>query len=114
MKMLVANLHFLGMVMVMMVKHSQSSSAFMKTEYVIGGWAPRDWNITFTIWEPIFETYLTETVGLLYDPPISFKLVPVDYTEESSFRKRIEAGEKIDFLCELLDFFLLSTNRKVC
>ena len=107
--MLGVNLHLLGMIM---VAHSQSSAASIKTEYVIGGWAPRDWNITYKIWEPIFETYLTETVGHQYDPPISFKLVPVDYTEESSFRKRIKAGEKIDFLCEFLDFFLLSTDRK--
>jgi hypothetical protein len=101
-KMLGENLHFLVMTMVV---HSQFSSAFMKSELIIGGWAPRDWNTTYKIWEPIFETYLTETVGQLIDPPISFKLVPVDYTEDLSFHKRIEAGEKIDFLCELLDIF---------
>jgi hypothetical protein len=84
---------------IMMAMYCQPSSALIKTEYVIGGWSAGDWEMTFNIWKPIFEIYLTKTVGPLYDPPISFKLVPVDQTKESSARQMIKEG-KIDFLCE--------------
>jgi hypothetical protein len=78
-----------------------SSAVLMKTEYVVGGWGPGEWDSTYTKWKPIFETYLTETVGRHYDPPISFKLVAVDQTEESATLNMIKTGE-IDFLCEKL------------
>ncbi len=82
-----------------------SSSVSIKSEYVIGGWYAGDWKILYTKWKPIFETYLTETVGRLYDPSISFKLVAVDQNEETSTETMVKAG-KIDFLCEWLDFSL--------
>ena len=87
-----------------MIVYCEFSAVSMKTEYVIGGWGPAEWSILYTKWQPIFEIYLTETVGRHYDPPISFKLVAVDQTEESSTGEMISAG-KIDFLCEWLDLF---------
>jgi hypothetical protein len=89
-----------------------SSAVLMKTEYAIGGWGPGEWDILYTKWMPIFETYLTETVGRHYDPPISFKLVAVDQTEGSSTQNMIEEG-KIDFLCEWLDLFLFYCCPKI-
>ncbi len=86
------------------IVYCQSSAAPMKSVYVIGGWGPADWDILYTKWQPIFEKHLTETVGRLYDPPISFKLVAVDLTEESGAQEMIKTG-KIDFLCEWLDHF---------
>jgi hypothetical protein len=75
------------------------SAMSMKTEYVIGGWGPDEWAVLHKKWQPIFETYLTETVGHHYDPPISFRLVAVDRNEETSTQEMIKAGQ-IDFLCE--------------
>ncbi len=89
-----------------------SSSVPVKTEYVIGAWGPGEWDTNYRKWEPIFETYLTENVGRLFDPPISFKLVAVDQSNETSNQEMIRAG-KIDFLCELLDLLHTSTDTKV-
>jgi hypothetical protein len=85
--------------MLIIVVFGQSTSASMKTEYVIGAWGPGDWDVHSRQWKLIFETYLTESVGHLYDPPILFKLVAVDQSKESSTQEMIRAG-KIDFLCE--------------
>ena len=96
-----------------MAMYCQPSSALIKTEYVIGGWGAGEWEFTFTNLKPIFETYLTETVGPLYDPPISFKLVPVDQTKESSARQMIKEW-KLDFLCEWLGKSICAMNRELC
>ena len=92
------------LVVLIMAVCGTSSSVPVKTEYVIGAWGPGKWDTNYREWKPIFETYLTESVGRLFDPPISFKLVAVDQSEETANQKMIRAGE-IDFLCELLDLF---------
>ncbi len=101
---LTKNLSVSSLAMVMVV-YCHSSPVPMKTEYVIGGWYAGDWQLLYTKWKPIFETHLTETVGRLYNPPISFKLVAVDQNEETLTEKMVKGG-KIDFLCELLRLFL--------
>ena len=95
--------HALTLFLAMICCHS--SAVLMKTEYVIGGWGPGEWDMIYPKWKPIFETYLNEAVGHHYDPPISFKLVAVDQTEESSTMNMIASG-KIDFLCKRIYIFL--------
>ena len=73
--------------------------ASMKSEYVIGGWVPGETDIFLKLWKPVFETYLTESVGREFDPPISFHLMAVDQTKQSTTGEMVNAG-KIDFLCE--------------
>uniref|UniRef100_A0A7S0QGB5 Uncharacterized protein n=1 Tax=Cryptomonas curvata TaxID=233186 RepID=A0A7S0QGB5_9CRYP len=73
------------------------ASVPIKTEYVIGGWIPGDSKLFLKKWRPVLETYLTDSVGPLYDPPISFKLVDVDYSEDSTSQNRIKAGQ-VDFV----------------
>jgi hypothetical protein len=47
----------------------------------------------------LFETFLTEKIGPLYNHPIEFKVLPVDYAPENDMEDMIGAN-KIDFLCE--------------
>ena len=72
----------------------------VKSQYVIGGWIPGDANGFMKKWTPVLQTYLTRTIGPLYDPPISFKLIPVDYTESTLATDRIRAGDQLDFVCK--------------
>ena len=73
--------------------------------YTIGGWIPGPESDFLSKWEPILGKYLSSTVGVLYDPPIKFELIPADYQVESSFDALIEAGA-IDFACKRLPFSL--------
>lgn len=69
------------------------------TEYVIGGWAPGSADDFLDEWRPLLEAHLTEAVGRKRSPPITFRLVAVDYSDETSYRFMIERGE-LDFMCE--------------
>ena len=76
-----------------------SSSSLPKREYGIGGWIPGNAELLFKKWKPVFETYLAESVGRLYDPPISFKLIPADFTADATSEKLIRSGT-VDFVCK--------------
>jgi hypothetical protein len=76
-----------------------SCSAPVKREYVIGGWIPGNGDTFLKKWRPLLEIYLTEVVGPLYNPPIAFKLVALDYTEETTYQKLIDRG-LVDFVCK--------------
>ncbi len=60
--------------------------------------------LLFKKWRPAFENYLTETVGRMYDPPISFRLVPADYTANETSENLVKSGA-VDFMCECFLFF---------
>ena len=50
-----------------------------KKTYHIGIYAPDNIETTVRAFNLTFETYLTETVGKRWDPPIEFKMVPTRY-----------------------------------
>ncbi len=83
------------------------SQSLIKQEYIIGGWIP-DLPANFLLqWSPIFEEYLTVIVGTQYEPPIQFRLIPVDFSPENQAIDLIKAG-KLDFVCEFdmfIDFY---------
>ena len=75
-----------------------------KTLYLIGGWSPGDTVSNFMRrYRPIFEDYLSQNVGYLYDPPIFFKLIPTDWAElgneTTTSHVMIEQG-LLDFTCK--------------
>ena len=79
-----------------------SASALVgKTEYVVGAWRPGTQKSMLAELRPLFEDYLTAEVGPLYDPPIRFSLVPVDYGSSTDSDDQISAGI-IDFMCKFL------------
>ena len=74
----------------------------VKQEYLIGGFGfvAKATPVGFmNSWKPALETYLTDVVGNEYEPKIRFRLVPVDFTENTTSKRMIEAG-LLDFLCE--------------
>ena len=72
---------------------------------MIGGWIPGNADTFLKKWRPLLETYLTDVVGPLYNPPIAFKLLAIDYTEETSYQKMIEHGG-LDFVCKSFGFYV--------
>ena len=72
------------------------------TVFTIGGWMAADESTFLQLWRPIFEQYLTTAVGTLYDPPVSFSLVPADFKEQQSFLKMIAEG-LLDFVCKFFE-----------
>jgi hypothetical protein len=75
--------------------------ASAKQIYTIGGWNQRGNSEKFLQeWTPLLADYLTSVVGLLYDPPISFQLVPIDWDENKTAEILIPEG-KLDFICKL-------------
>ena len=70
----------------------------LKRQYIIGGWIPGDANLLMKRWTPVLQTYLTQTIGPMYDPPISFKLIPVDYTKNTLATDSVRAGDQLDFV----------------
>ncbi len=70
-----------------------------KTKYTIGGSATGDPRILEIGWKPIMEVYLSQVVGSLYNPPIHFSFIAVDYTNDTLQSDLYEQG-KIDFICE--------------
>jgi hypothetical protein len=71
-----------------------------KRVYTIGGWNERGGSEKFMReWKPLLADYLTATVGPQYDPPISFELVPVDWTKNTTAEILIDEG-RLDFICK--------------
>ncbi len=82
-----------------------------KREFLVGGWGPGDTAKNFLRkYTPIFQDYLTEHVGPLYNPPISFKLIPTDWgsDETTTSHVLIEQG-KLDFTCKDFIFDISAT-----
>ncbi len=72
--------------------------SYPKETVTIGGYVGGSADELILNWSPIFETYLTQEVGSLYSPPIQFKLIPVDYTSDTTSPKLISAG-LLDVVC---------------
>ena len=72
----------------------------LKQQYVIGGYIPGTPDLFLKKWTPILQNYLTRTIGPLYDPPISFKLIPIDYTKDTQGSELVRSGAELDFVCE--------------
>jgi hypothetical protein len=90
----------LGSVLCESEKHSGSSS---KQTYTIGGWNQRGDSEKFLReWTPLLSDYLSAAVGSLYNPPISFQLIPIDWDENETAEVLI-SQDKLDFICELFD-----------
>ncbi len=73
-----------------------------KTKFRIGGWGPGETEAKFlNRYKPIFQDYLTEVVGSLYNPPISFEFITTDWgsQETGTSHVMIEEGT-IDFTCQ--------------
>ena len=70
-----------------------------KQRFYIGGWISSPAETMLHKWRPIFEDYLTQEIGPLYNPPIDFKLIPLDYDKSNSRGELIKKGQ-LDFACE--------------
>ena len=70
-----------------------------KMTYVIGGYIADQPDVFLRLWKPVLEDYLTSVVGPQYDPPIEFKLIAADFTEETRIETLIQDG-LVDFVCE--------------
>ncbi len=75
------------------------TNPLVKQEYFIGGWIPDIPENFLLQWSPIFEKYLTDVVGAQYQPPIRFRLIPVDFSPDNRAIDLIQAG-KLDFVCK--------------
>ena len=69
-----------------------------KHQYVIGGWIPGTPDLLIHKWKPILENYISDSVGRLYNPPIDFALIPVDYEAAQSASDLIMSNQ-LDFIC---------------
>ena len=78
----------------------------LKQKYVIGGWIPGNANLFLQKWRPLLQDYLSATVGSQYAPPISFEVIPVDYSEATLSAHMIKSGQ-VDFICEWQNSTLL-------
>eukprot|EP00980_Cylindrotheca_fusiformis_P020566 scaffold7641_cov115-Cylindrotheca_fusiformis.AAC.12 len=72
-----------------------------KRTYNIGVYAPDNVEETMKAFNMTFETYLTETVGKRWDPPISFKMVPTRYP----LIDWIDEKQDVDFMYADSGFF---------
>ncbi len=72
------------------------------TKFRIGGWGPGEKEANFLErYKPIFQDYLTEVVGPLYSPPISFEFITTDWSSDETKTSHIMIEEgTIDFTCE--------------
>ena len=80
--------------------YCQTALSSPKTQYSIGVFSSGTPQSVVARFAPVFETYLTEQIGALYDPPILFSVLPVDFDENTSSARLIDAG-LIDFLCKI-------------
>ena len=78
---------------------TDASYSSSKVDYVIGGNVPGTPAQLLQRYTPVLSTYLTDTVGRLYDPPLKFSLIPVDYASNATMTTFINAG-MLDFVCE--------------
>ncbi len=72
-------------------------SAPLKPVYIVG--ASPIWGVDrlFEEFNATFERFLTEEVGTLFDPPISFKMVAVD-TDQWHTGAEMLQHKKVDFI----------------
>jgi hypothetical protein len=68
-------------------------------QYTIGVGITGDAATFLRQWKPLLVDYLTSEVGSLYDPPIEFKVTPVDYDINTSTSILIPGGF-LDFVCK--------------
>jgi hypothetical protein len=76
-----------------------------RKQLFVGGWIPDSPEHLVKKFSPLFETYLNEVVGIAIQPPVEFKLVPVEYSKETSFEEMMK-NRSLDFVCEFLDIIL--------
>ncbi len=78
------------------------------TVYTIGGWMAGGESTFLKTWQPIFEQYLTASVGALSAPAANFSLVAADFQEQQSFAKMISDGQ-LDFVCKFSEIHVLKS-----
>jgi hypothetical protein len=78
---------------------ANSQSSNLTQQVLIGGRSPDSPNLFLEKWAPLFEGYLTSSVGSQFQPPIVFKLVPVGYTPSTEAADMLKDG-KLDFICK--------------
>jgi hypothetical protein len=71
-----------------------------KTDYIVGGFSTLSQDTFMAYFKPLFETYLNENVGVLYNPRINFHLVPFDFSANNRAKDMVNAG-LVDFICKL-------------
>ena len=76
-----------------------SCLGLQQQHFVIGGWIPGTESTFLERWKPLFADYLTDAVGNLYDPPLNFTVIPVDYRLETRMTTLLSQG-LLDFACE--------------
>ena len=84
-----------------------------KVKYIIGGWDPNDNVRAFVInYRSVLQEYLTSEVGHLFNPPISFELVPTDWPElgsdDSIAAETMMDQGALDFVCKKSIFLKIS------
>ena len=85
-----------------------------KQVFTIGGWNQRgDANTFLSEWKPLLADYLTETVGPLYSPPVSFQLISMDWDENNTAEILIGQG-LLDFVCTYHLFLCIAISDSVC
>jgi len=69
------------------------------SKFRIGGWGPGEKEATFLErYKPIFQDYLTDVVGSLYSPPISFEFITTDWSSDETKTSHVMIEEgTIDF-----------------
>ena len=92
--------HLAIIVLCVCSKPLECTSTPDKKSYTIGGWIPGFEETFLQQWRPLFEGYLTATAGTLYDPPINFTILAVDYEPQTSMEALLSQGS-LDFVCKL-------------
>mmetsp|Transcript_14254 Transcript_14254/g.38910 ORF Transcript_14254/g.38910 Transcript_14254/m.38910 type:complete len:394 (-) Transcript_14254:20-1201(-) len=77
-----------------------------KEVYTIGGWNGGTIDLFKTQYKKVFESYLSQEVGTLYDPPIKFQLTPVDFEINATATSLIKQN--------MLDFVFHSPGGVTC
>ena len=76
------------------------SAPLQSTLIVIGGRSNADNASNFiSKWAPLFEDYLTNSIGPQIQPPVAFKLIPIGYSPETGALEMFLAG-KVDLVCK--------------
>jgi hypothetical protein len=79
----------------MVYAESAKSALSSQINPIVVGGVPLGSSSSFVLsWKPTFEKYLFDTVGLKYDPPLNFSLIPL--TLSNSFQM-IDEG-KVHFI----------------
>ena len=91
------------LLVVSMVDLSHGSFQPPKQEYIVGGSSADTADVFVKKWRLLLQTYLTNVVGTKYNPPITFKLLLVDY-DATTRAQQFAAQGLMDFVCKFTSF----------